>query len=264
VTARDRPRFAECAVLFVDLLGVREMNRGLAAGRPIAEGFFVRGALTLGKFHLREGLIFGPALIEAHDLERDVAVYPRIILGADAERSQREDLRYHDFPEGSLQNLLLMRDDEGSTFINYLGVLLDMPEDPLPVLAMHRDIVTARLHEHLGKRSFWEKYRWVAEYHNTVIATRLPPRDAAARGHREHDVAVPGLRVKQLEGDADGRYFFLVFFPTGYFRCAARTQLCRLALLRSRRQAFSAFASFWAFPRMIEPDADKLTQALAG
>lgn len=223
-------------MLFIDLLGVREMNRGRSAGRHlvaieravvrgayrdflapgspwlsaffsdtlvlaspasragdeesaigdlitqaawlqlnlIAEGFFVRGALTLGKFHLREGLIFGPALIEAHDLEREVAEHPRIILGADAERSQREDLRSHDFPEGSPQNLLLMRDDEGSAFINYLGVLLDEPEDPLPVLAMHRDIVTERLHEHRDQRSFWEKYRWVAEYHNAVIATRLP------------------------------------------------------------------------------------------
>jgi hypothetical protein len=223
-------------VLFIDLLGVREMNRGRSAGRHlaaieravvrgayrdfltpdslwlsaffsdtlvlaspasragdeesaiddlvtqaawlqlnlIAEGFFVRGALTLGKFHLREGLIFGPALIEAHDLERDVAIHPRIILGADAERSQREDLQAYDSPDDSPQNVLLLRDDEGSAFINYLGPLFEEPTDPTPALAMHRDVVTARLHEHRGQRSFWEKYRWVAEYHNAVIATRLP------------------------------------------------------------------------------------------
>ncbi len=223
-------------MLFIDLLGVREMNRGRAAGkhlvaieravvrgtyrdfltpdppwlsaffsdtlvlaRPvsaaddeessidalleqaawlqlnlIAEGFFVRGALTLGKFHLRDGLIFGPALIEAHDLERDVAIHPRIILGGDAERSQREDLQAYDSPDDSPQNVLLLRDDEGSAFINYLGPLFEEPADPTPALQMHRNVVTARLHEHRDQRSFWEKYRWVAEYHNAVIATRLP------------------------------------------------------------------------------------------
>jgi len=140
----------------------------------IAEGFFIRGALTLGKFHMRDGLIFGPALIEAHDLERDVAVHPRIILDANAQRSQREDLRSYDPPEDSPQNLLLMRDDEGRTFIDYLGLLFDDPADQRPALAMHRDVVTARLREHRNRRRLWEKYRWVAEYHNAVITTRLP------------------------------------------------------------------------------------------
>ncbi len=223
-------------MLFIDLLGVREMNRGRSAGRHlaaieravvkgayrdflalespwlsaffsdtlvlaspvqradgeessiddlltqaawlqlnlIAEGFFVRGALTLGKFHLREGLIFGPALIEAHDLERDVAVHPRIVLGSDAERSQREDLRSHAQPGESPQNLLLLRDADGWTFIDYLGLLFDDPGDPRPVLEMHREIVTVRLREYRNRRRLWEKYRWVAEYHNAVVARQLP------------------------------------------------------------------------------------------
>jgi hypothetical protein len=34
----------------------------------VAQGFFVRGALALGRFHMRAGLIFGPGLIEAYEL----------------------------------------------------------------------------------------------------------------------------------------------------------------------------------------------------
>jgi hypothetical protein len=38
----------------------------------------VRGAVVLGKIYHEEGIIFGPALIEAHRLEKH-AVYPRIV-----------------------------------------------------------------------------------------------------------------------------------------------------------------------------------------
>ena len=223
-------------MLFVDLLGVREMNRGRSAGKHLAaieravvrgayrdflapdspwlsaffsdtlvlaspvqragdeessigdlvvqaawlqldlitEGFFVRGALTLGKFHIREGLIFGPALVEAFELENAKAVHPRIILGPNAERSQHQDLRFYGQPEDSPQNLFLLGDADGWTFINYLGLLFDDPGDPRPVLEMHREIVTVRLREYRNRRRLWEKYRWVAEYHNAVIARQLP------------------------------------------------------------------------------------------
>jgi hypothetical protein len=221
-------------VLFVDLLGVRAMARGRAAGKNlraldravsgtyrdflkedspwpaaffsdtlvvaspvlrddeesalgglivqaawlqldlVAQGFFVRGALSLGKFHMRAGLSFGPALVEVYELEAATAIHPRIILGRDAERSQHDDLRFYGQPEESPQNLLLLRDDDGWTFINYLGILFDEPADPTPALAMHRDAIIERLRTHRDNRRHWEKYRWVAEYHNQVITTRIP------------------------------------------------------------------------------------------
>ncbi len=225
-----------CALLFVDLLGVRAMASGRAAGknlRSLAEavsgtyrdfldedspwpaaffsdtlvvaspvrgddeesalggllvqaawlqldlvlkGFFVRGALCLGKFHMHSGLSFGPALVEAYALESTQAVHPRIVLGSVAERSQRDDLRFYGRPEASPQNLLLLRDDDGWTFIDYLSILFDEPRDPTRALQMHRDIIVERLRTHRTNRRHWEKYRWVAEYHNQVIATRIAGR----------------------------------------------------------------------------------------
>src|SRR5689334_1851014 len=40
-------------------------------------GFFLRGGVTVGKVHLREGLLFGPALVDAYDIETQRAVHPR-------------------------------------------------------------------------------------------------------------------------------------------------------------------------------------------
>lgn len=174
-TEQGEPRLVRSAVLFVDLLGVRALNRSpqvehhlvalekavtrsyrdflksdspwpaaffsdtlvlaspvLPAGEDesaigglvvqaawlqlnlIAEGFFVRGGLSVGKFHIREGLVFGPALVEAADLESTVAVHPRVVLSGEAACSQHEDLRFYADPAQSPQNALLMRDADGS------------------------------------------------------------------------------------------------------------------------------------------------------
>lgn len=236
VTATGEPTLAHCAVLFLDLLGVRAMNRSpdvdqhlialeravtrtyrdflkpdspwpaaffsdtLVLASPvipgqrdeesalgdliiqggwlqlslIAEGFFVRGGLSLGRVHMHEGLVFGPALVEAYELEGDSAVSPRIILSREAEESQRQALAFYARPEHSPENAMLMRDRDGHTFIHYLALLFEDPTDPLPPLVAHRDAVTERLREFSTDKKLWEKYRWVGEYHNAVIERHLP------------------------------------------------------------------------------------------
>ncbi|WP_372400212.1 hypothetical protein ABMY26_31845 [Azospirillum sp. HJ39] len=49
-------------------------------------GFLTRGAVTVGKLHHRNGMVFGPALVRAVELEK-TAVFPRIVV--DAEISKR-------------------------------------------------------------------------------------------------------------------------------------------------------------------------------
>jgi hypothetical protein len=231
---RRTPKLVHCAVLFVDLLGVRAMNRGterevrsnlialehavsgmyrdyleadspwpgalfsdtLVLAAPVGEsegdeeefalgglilqacwlqlnlieqGLFMRGALSLGDFYMRDGVLFGPALVDAAELEHDVAVHPRIVLSSEAESSQRDDLRSYSDPALSPQNSVLLRDGDGWTFINYLAVLLDETDDPRVGLELHRDRVTERLVQNRGSKRVWEKYRWVAEYHNYFV-----------------------------------------------------------------------------------------------
>jgi hypothetical protein len=127
VNRRGTPVLVRCAVLFVDLLGVREMNASrrvathlvtldravsrmhrdffgeaspyraaffsdtLVLAAPIsgetddatvvaglvrqaawlqndlvAEGFFARGGLSLGRLHISDRVVFGPALVDVH------------------------------------------------------------------------------------------------------------------------------------------------------------------------------------------------------
>lgn len=67
-----------------------------------------------------------------------------------------------------------MCDDDGQTFVDYLGATFQEPEDPFPVLQSHRDTVVDRLRATRRHKRHWEKYRWLAEYHNAVVRQRLP------------------------------------------------------------------------------------------
>jgi hypothetical protein len=213
------PRLTRCAVLFLDLLGVRAMNRGsdadvrarlvalddaiggmyrhyvgpdapfpsaffsdtLVLAAPVVDDdatavtellfdaarlqmdlltkdFFVRGGLTVDLFHIREGLIFGPALVEAYELESRHAVHPRVVLSKEAAAV---------VDPATTQ---LLRDDDGWAFVNYLDPLLEALDDPVPLLQAHRGHVVDRLRRHRDEKGVWEKYRWVAEYHNAFVA----------------------------------------------------------------------------------------------
>lgn len=151
VKRNGEPKLVRCAVLFVDILGVREMNLGreaatnlikleraisrtyrdfldprsawraaffsdtLVLATPVDEaggdeyavgglavqaallqldlarqGFFLRGGISIGQFHIRHGLIFGPALVDAYELENRTAVQPRVVFARAAESTKQD------------------------------------------------------------------------------------------------------------------------------------------------------------------------------
>jgi hypothetical protein len=50
------------------------------AAAALRLGFLVRGGATIGKLYHSQGVVFGPALVEAFELESQTAIYPRIVL----------------------------------------------------------------------------------------------------------------------------------------------------------------------------------------
>lgn len=138
----------------------------------IEEGLFLRGALVLAPMHVGE-ILFGPALVEAYELESERAVHPRVVLSERAAASQQIEGRARAGLAGAL-----LQDDDGFAFVDYLTVLLEMAhDDARPAIERHRDAVVKGLAEHRSKRRQWEKYRWVAEYHNAVVGEAFPGQD---------------------------------------------------------------------------------------
>lgn len=54
-------------------------NAAYLAAALFHKGVFCRGAITTGKLYHKRATIFGPALIEAYNMESQLALYPRII-----------------------------------------------------------------------------------------------------------------------------------------------------------------------------------------
>jgi len=48
------------------------------------QGILSRGGIAVGKLRHEGGIVYGPALIEAYELESQVACYPRVVLSRDA------------------------------------------------------------------------------------------------------------------------------------------------------------------------------------
>lgn len=54
------------------------------------KGVLSRGGIAVGTLHHKNGIIYGPALVEAYQLESQVAIYPRIVIAKSAlEKSQK-------------------------------------------------------------------------------------------------------------------------------------------------------------------------------
>jgi hypothetical protein len=119
----------------------------------IIAGFPLRGAVTVGPLMFTDQFLFGPALVDAVNLEKE-AVFPRILLSQTL-------LRYVK-PE-SPSARLVVRDSDGKSFLHYLGGLGLQ-------LAPHLYFVQRGLLENIGKVRERQKYEWLAQYHNFAAA----------------------------------------------------------------------------------------------
>src|SRR6185503_20061687 len=88
--------------------------------RMALNGFFVRGAMSIGQICLTDEIIFGSALIECYQGESKSAIVPRVLLSESLWRVLSESLRVDADAFGSEERDLVCRDIDGWWFVNYL------------------------------------------------------------------------------------------------------------------------------------------------
>lgn len=150
----------------------------------IRNGILIRGATTIGPMHLGlnfEGPVFGPALVEAYEMEDSEVVYPRIVVMDEALAAHKRDRTLwnegHSYKdEKRFLDKWLKRDGAGPHYIDYLRASYDEFDDPdidwPTFLGEHKALVEAGLDVKLPAR-VKRKYSWLRTYHNEVIDEAL-------------------------------------------------------------------------------------------
>lgn len=133
--------------------------------RMTNDGFFLRGAISVGELHLDDAIVFGKGLLEAQAAEKDDACNPRIILTASA----TQQLNEHSVSMSSSISRYLYRDTDKQFFLNYLENIMEAAPEGEPSyhdLSRHKDAVDRNLKKYSNHPKILSKYLWVANYHN--------------------------------------------------------------------------------------------------
>lgn len=125
----------------------------------IQKGFLIRGGISYGKLYHKDGIVFGPALVEARYLEKK-AVHPRIVADnslVELFRSDRTDV-YHEY---------FKQDEDGCFSLDYLPVFLKSPHSAqqcfelISQTKLKLEDAVKRQEIHVPK--YLDKWRWFEE-----------------------------------------------------------------------------------------------------
>jgi hypothetical protein len=138
------------------------------------DGYFVRGGMALDSLFIDEYLAYGPALLEAYELEHDVARDPRIVVSKTVRKFLEEHFSYYAQPQDAPQNHVFLLDSDGQIFLNYLEPCFEpLREGDAPdteTLLLHKSHIERGLKDFAANPRVWAKYAWLSSYHNSVVS----------------------------------------------------------------------------------------------
>lgn len=138
----------------------------------VLKEYFVRGGISNGLYYGDSDFAYGPALIEAYNLESNIAIYPRIILNEAMVKLLVKQLKYYGKFTNAPQYHHVLKDEDDKCFLNYLVLLHEIYEEDrdfksyIRNIQKHKQIVENKLVSFNGDDKLYPKYEWVAQYHN--------------------------------------------------------------------------------------------------
>src|SRR5262249_8589289 len=146
----------------------------------LAKGLLIRGGIAKGPLYHDDSIVFGPALIEAYQLETGVAKFPRVILSRDVYadfRHYREHTEASEYFEGAI-----WLSDDGSACVNVLAALQEINrQQTTPEFLNSSEVLNAQrcqsalqqlIDQSMHEPRHFEKIKWFAIQWNTQIAPR--------------------------------------------------------------------------------------------
>jgi hypothetical protein len=141
-----------------------------------SQGFLLRGAITIGDIYHENGIVFGPAVVEAYFLEHDCAIYPRCIVKKNALHEGLKTCNSN-FGRNDMKELY-QQDIDGLFFYNYLRDEFEFQlyedrrlENPCKIYDKMLEVkcfIEGFLKEIYSDRVLM-KYEWLKRYYNNIV-----------------------------------------------------------------------------------------------
>jgi hypothetical protein len=146
----------------------------------LQRNFLVRGGITEGKLIHKNSIAYGPALIDAYELERDPNRYPRIILSDTISEKWVYETRVSDQEGNYIGDIKNWRiDTDGKIFYDFLQPFPNFPPiidarmlqyrkqlDPVRKLIKSNLVKPSDSNKH--ELDIYKKYKWFAEYFDQI------------------------------------------------------------------------------------------------
>lgn len=168
-----------------------------AQAELVNRGIFIRGGITVGKLYHRDDVLFGPAMVQAYELESRFANYPRIVVDPAALAALKADERLRNEDNDLEENLayvrkLLLLGEDGLHYIDYLGAFREEMDDygAFPdFLARVKDHIITNAVASKENLGVLQKFLWLARYLNTTAKRFCDCRDDKHLEIAEGDIA---------------------------------------------------------------------------
>ena len=172
-----------------------------------SNGFLLRGAITVGPHYQDQDIAYGPALFEAVDLDKSGGS-PRLVIAPSAERLIAHQLTSYDHVTSAPHYWELLEDSADSQlFIDYLGIAFENFQESgidRELLGAFRGTVSNGLQKHRLNPRVWQKYKWLATYHNYVCS------EFADSWYAVRNAPDADLEALSFSDEAQGALDFLV------------------------------------------------------
>jgi hypothetical protein len=124
----------------------------------ILQGLLCRGGITFGKHFVKDRFLFSKAMIDAYNLEKSRARFPRIVIS--------EDLLELASTSIDINSMKICKEDDGEYFIHYL----------LPDTEVEKEKIVNSIESFSRKingmaTSVKEKIRWLLRYADHALGT---------------------------------------------------------------------------------------------
>jgi hypothetical protein len=132
-------------------------------------GILLRGAVTIGDIVQSWGVVYGPGVVRAYEIESRKGGAPVIVIDDETLKSVAPAIE-KDHSAWQLDGLV--RNEGKMTYLDYLRACeneLNVPEQEYSLfLALHRDLIRNGLMKHT-RTPILAKYEWLKDYHERTL-----------------------------------------------------------------------------------------------